>query len=145
MILNCSALVYDVIKNVVGARVCHKAWGHQEGKNVSVLPSFTEHSLYSKPHYRQTSWFLYDISIFFLIFTIYFWLCWVFSLTAMSGGYLLAVARGLLIAVVSVVVCRPNDFTAYGFFPTQGWNPCSLHWQEDSYPLDQQGSPLCGI
>lgn len=46
MILNCSVLVYDVIKSVVSLRVCHKALGHQEEKNVTVLPSFTEHSLY---------------------------------------------------------------------------------------------------
>ena len=26
-------------------------------------------------------------------------------------------------------------------FPDQRSNPCPLHWQADSYPLDQQGSP----
>ena len=30
---------------------------------------------------------------------------------------------------------------ACGIFPDQGLNPCSLHWQVDSYPLYQQGSP----
>ena len=45
--------------------------------------------------------------IYFKIFLIYFWLCWVFvaalrlSLTAVSGGYSL-VMHGLLIAVASL-------------------------------------------
>ena len=28
-----------------------------------------------------------------------------------------------------------------GIFPTQGPNPCLLHWQVDSLPLSHQGSP----
>ena len=28
-----------------------------------------------------------------------------------------------------------------GIFPTQGSNPCLLHWQADSLPLSHQGSP----
>ena len=31
---------------------------------------------------------------------------------------------------------------AGGILPDQGWNPCPLHWQVDSYPLYHQGSPL---
>ena len=31
---------------------------------------------------------------------------------------------------------------ACGIFPDQGSNLCPLHWQEGSYPLDHQGSPL---
>ena len=31
--------------------------------------------------------------------------------------------------------------SACGIFPDQGLNPCPLHWREDSYPLDHQGSP----
>ena len=27
-------------------------------------------------------------------------------------------------------------------FPDQGWNPCPLHQQADSLPLDHQGSPF---
>ena len=27
-------------------------------------------------------------------------------------------------------------------FPTQGLNPCLLHWQADSLPLSHQGSPM---
>ena len=30
---------------------------------------------------------------------------------------------------------------ARGIFPDQGSNPCPLHWQVDSYPLRDQGSP----
>ncbi|CAN0560203.1 unnamed protein product [Rangifer tarandus platyrhynchus] len=30
---------------------------------------------------------------------------------------------------------------ACGIFSDQGSNPCPLHWQKDSYPLYQQGSP----
>ena len=29
-----------------------------------------------------------------------------------------------------------------GIFPTQGWNPCLLHWQVDSLPLRHQRSPV---
>ena len=38
--------------------------------------------------------------------------------------------------------CGP-EFTcsaACGSFPNQGSNPCPLHWQPDSWPLDYQGS-----
>ena len=30
-------------------------------------------------------------------------------------------------------------------FPYQGPNHCPLHWQGDSSPLDQQGSPQSGL
>ena len=32
-----------------------------------------------------------------------------------------------------------------GIFPTQGSNPCLLHWQEDSIPLSHQRSPFSDI
>ena len=32
-------------------------------------------------------------------------------------------------------------FLLQGIFPTQGLNLCLLHWQVDSLPLSQQGSP----
>ena len=32
--------------------------------------------------------------------------------------------------------------TACGIFPDQGLNPCPLHWQADSYPLDHQESTM---
>ena len=31
---------------------------------------------------------------------------------------------------------------ASGIFPDKGSNPCPLHWQADSQPLNHQGSPL---
>ena len=31
---------------------------------------------------------------------------------------------------------------ACGIFPDQGLNPCLLHWQMDSFPLSDKGSPL---
>ena len=41
--------------------------------------------------------------------------------------------------VGSVAVAhRLSCFAAYGIFPDWGSNPCPLHWQADSYPLDQQ-------
>ena len=33
-------------------------------------------------------------------------------------------------------------FFLQGIFPTQGWNPCLLHWQVDSLPLSHLGSPI---
>ena len=41
-----------------------------------------------------------------------------------------------------VVVHRLRSPAAHGIFPDQGWNPCLLHWQADSLPLNLQGSPL---
>ena len=42
----------------------------------------------------------------------------------------------------SVVVAHgPSCSAAGGIFPDQGSNPCPLHWQADSQPLHQQGSP----
>ena len=32
-------------------------------------------------------------------------------------------------------------FLLQGIFPTQGLNPCLLHWQADSLPLSHQRSP----
>ena len=32
-------------------------------------------------------------------------------------------------------------FLLQGIFPTQGLNPCLLHWQADSLPLSYLGSP----
>ena len=33
------------------------------------------------------------------------------------------------------------DFLLQGIFPTQGSNPCLLHWQADSLPLSHLGNP----
>ena len=32
-----------------------------------------------------------------------------------------------------------------GIFPTQGWDPCLLHWQAGSLPLSHQGSPILEV
>ena len=81
------------------------------------------------------------------------WLCWVFS--AAPGLSLVARVRVTLeleymgfsrwwlsllqSAGSEVVACGLICCAAYGIFPMQGSN--LLHWQEDSLPLDRQGSP----
>ena len=40
-----------------------------------------------------------------------------------------------------VAVRRLRCPTACEIFLSQGWSSCPLHWQVDSQPLDQQGSP----
>ena len=35
----------------------------------------------------------------------------------------------------------PFQLLLQGIFPTQGSNPCLLHWQADPLPLSHQGSP----
>ena len=88
------------------------------------------------------------ISIFF-----YFILLMSF-LVALGLHCFLWASRGLLIAVASLVsehrlsahVLQSLEHTALvhkacGVFLAQGWNPCPLHWQADSYPLYHQGSP----
>ena len=96
----------------------------------------------------------------YLLF-IYLWLCWVFvsvrglSLVAASGGHSssrcagLSLSRPLLFPSTgsrragSVIVAHgPSCSAACGIFPDQGSNLCCLHWQADSQPLRQQGSPL---
>ena len=64
-------------------------------------------------------------------------------------GSLFTVVQGLLIVVASpvaehrlqtmgsvVVAHKLRCPKACGVFPHQGSNPCPLHWQPDSYPLD---------
>ena len=68
-----------------------------------------------------------------------FWLCWVLLCTSSfpSCGQ-----QGLLsIAVASLVVEHGLSCSlAHEIFPDQRSNLRLLHWQADSYPLDQQGS-----
>ena len=95
----------------------------------------------------------------FIYLFIYFWLCWVFisvrglSLVATSGGHssscaglslswpLLLRSMGSRPTVSVVVAHRPSHSVACGIFPDQGSNPFPLHWQADSQPLHNQGSP----
>ena len=102
---------------------------------------------------------------------IFFWLCWVFMAAlqhccwvfiATSRGLLFIAVRRLLTVVPSpvarhrlqahglqslqhpgsvVVMPGLNCSMACGIFSHQGSNLCPLHWQVDSYPLYQQGSP----
>ena len=100
----------------------------------------------------------FEMSFIYLI--IYVWLCWVFvsvrglSLVAATGGHSssrrtgLSLSRPLLLRSTgsrrasSVVVAHgPSCSVACGIFPSQGSNPCPLHWQADSQPLRHQGSP----
>ena len=75
------------------------------------------------------------------------------SLVVMSRGYpLVAVPRLLIVAASGVgehrlecsgsvvVVHRLSYLKLCGIFLEQGLNPCPLHWQVDSYPLNHQGS-----
>ena len=101
-----------------------------------------------------------ELFFFFINKFIYFWLCWVFvsvrglSLVAASGGHSSSRCAGLSLSwplllrstgsrcAGSVVVAHgPSCSAAWGIFPDQGSNPCSLHWQADSQPLRHQGSP----
>ena len=59
---------------------------------------------------------------------------------AAAGG--LSVVAPRLQSTGSVVVAhRLSCSSACGVFPDQGLNPCVLHWQVDSLPLSNQGSP----
>ena len=48
-----------------------------------------------------------------------------------------ALEHRLLIVLEHELSCS----AARGIIPDQGSNPCLLHWQVDSLPLSQQGSP----
>ena len=104
----------------------------------------------------------YIIRVFKKLFNYLFWLRWVFIAThrlflvVKSGIYSLAVVRGLLIVVASLVaehglqgtqasvvlriqstgsVLVVHGFScsaACGIFPEQGSSLCPLHWQENS-------------
>ena len=116
----------------------------------AILPG----SLFTFGHLSH--FFFFKINLF-----IYFWLCWVFvsvrglSLVAASGGHSSSRCAGLSLSqplllrstgsrrAGSVVVAHgPSCSMACGIFPDQGSNLCPLHWQADSQPLHQQGSPL---
>ena len=80
------------------------------------------------------------------------------SLVAGSGGHSssrcagLSLSRPLLLRSTgsrhagSVIVAHgPSCSAACGIFPDRGSNPCALHWQADSQPLCQQGSPYNNV
>ena len=99
-----------------------------------------------------------------MIFLIYLWLCWVFSLVAESGGYsrcgawtshcggfswsrawaLGWVGFSSCDAAGSVVAAHGLSCSApCGIFPDQGSNPRLLYQQEDSLPLAELPRKPC--
>ena len=58
------------------------------------------------------------------------------------GGFSCCREQALGRAGSGAVVRRLSCPTACGLFPDQKLNPCPLHWQGDSYPLDHQESPI---
>ena len=54
-------------------------------------------------------------------------------------------ARGFQSAGSVVAGLGLSCFAACGIFPDQGLNPCPLHWQAGSQPLDHQGSPPTSV
>ena len=92
---------------------------------------------------------------------IYFWPCGLFS-SCSELQLLFVVLQGLLIAMAPpvaehrlysaqasvaaardsvVAVSRLSCSVACGIFPDQCSNPCLLHWQVGSLPLNHQGNP----
>ena len=76
------------------------------------------------------------------------------SLALVLGSYSLwlwpvasvVVAHGLERGGSAVVAHEPSCSMACGIFPDQGLNPCPLHWQADSQPLNHHhGSPSAYI
>ena len=60
-----------------------------------------------------------------------------------NEGYSLVLVHGLLIEVASLVAehrLQAHGLSCGGIFLDQGLNPCPLHWQVDSYPLEHQES-----
>ena len=77
---------------------------------------------------------------------IYFWLSWVFvAVQAFSSsegtGFSCFGARPLWHGGSVVTAHTLSCSQAGGIFLDQGSNPCPLHWQVDSLPLDHLGSP----
>ena len=74
----------------------------------------------------------------------------IFGCTGSSSrvDFSVVVSRGLLFVGVHIVVVSLvmehglSCYKACGIFLDQRGNQCPLHWQEDSYPLYNQGSPL---
>ena len=68
-----------------------------------------------------------------------FSLRWLLTLGS-TGSRQIAFRRGSSRALGHGLGCS----MACGFFPDQGWNPCFLPWQSDSYSLCHKGSPNLG-
>ena len=61
--------------------------------------------------------------------------------TVFVTPWTLACYAPLSIGFSKQVYCSGCHFLLQGIFPTQGSNPCLLHWQVDSLPLSHEGSP----
>ena len=85
-----------------------------------------------------------DSSLAGLIFTFYLKISFIFG----CAGSLLPRA-GLLqlrrVGATLLLQCTGSVVAAGAIFSDQGSNPCTLHWQMDSYPLDHQRSPWLDI
>ena len=57
------------------------------------------------------------------------------------GGFSCCGTWALGTQALMVISQRHSCPSACGILPGQGWNPCSLHWQMDSYPLYHWESP----
>ena len=92
----------------------------------------------------------------------FLWLCWLFvaALTfshCWEWGRLFSCSTRLLIASLvlehglwgtpasGAVTYQLNCCVACGIHPDQGPNPCPLHWQADSLPLDHQAGPRASL
>ena len=102
---------------------CYSPWGHKKFKTVPIYLFLVVLGLccFARAFSRCGEWGYFSL-----------W-CMGFSL-----WWLL-----LLWSTGSVVVAhRLSCSMACRIFPDQGSNPCTLHWQVDSYPLHHQASPV---
>ena len=70
--------------------------------------------------------------------------CWVQAFSSCGKQGLLSCCRARALGHVGsvVLVHRLSCPVVCGIFPDLGSNPCPLHWQEDSYPICHQESPV---
>ena len=76
------------------------------------------------------------------------WLCCTGSVVAahrLSRAASVVAAHGLSRAASVVAAHRLSCSSACGIFPDQGSNPCPLHQQVDSYPLNYQRDPVSNL
>ena len=95
----------------------------------------------------------------YLLLTVLGLPCCAGFLVAVRGGCSLVAVPGILTAVASlatelrlqgppasvVAAHRLSCPSTCEIFPDRGSNPCPLHWQADSQPLDHKGSPSASI
>ena len=132
-------------------------WYSPQNHNLPARYGWTQITLVWSPWLYHLS---FSCFFFFVLFCFLMFYFIDLFLTVLGLGccmdFALVVVHRLLIVVASlvvehrlwgaqssvVVVHRSSCPAACGIFLAQGWNPCLLHWQLDSLPLDHQGSPL---